>query len=169
MSVEGSYSSVVNRAVDTLIANHNLHVVVSAGNSARDACRVSPGSASGAVTVAAIDANLARWAYANWGACVDVFAPGVSIISAVPESDSSVGVKTGTSMAAREVWGRAFVWGEVVGGCSTAVGACTAKLFYCLLLPTLPSFSFVPALDNHNHSPQRLSLVLLLSTSNAIR
>ena len=31
MSVEGAYSSVVNRAVDSLIRNHNMHVVVSAG------------------------------------------------------------------------------------------------------------------------------------------
>ena len=35
------------------------------------------------------------------GACVDVFAPGVGIVSAVPESDTAVGTKTGTSMAAR--------------------------------------------------------------------
>ena len=31
MSVEGAYSSVVNNAVDQLVANHNLHVVVSSG------------------------------------------------------------------------------------------------------------------------------------------
>lgn len=31
MSVEGGYSSVVNHAVDQLIANHKLHVVVSSG------------------------------------------------------------------------------------------------------------------------------------------
>lgn len=106
-----------------------------AGNSARDACRVSPGSTPNAITVAAIDVNRSRWAYANWcaaplgalpalpalpgrspthqvrglllpcprrGACVDVFAPGVSILSAVPTSDTSAGLKTGTSMAARE-------------------------------------------------------------------
>ncbi len=143
MSVEGAYSAVVNNAVERLISNHNLHVVVSsgdrlshqccfwcvpacvvsharppnhpktqtinptfpltpAGNSALDACRVSPGSAASAVTVAAIDANRARWSYANWGACVDLFAPGVSILSAVPDSDTSAGLKTGTSMAARE-------------------------------------------------------------------
>ena len=34
------------------------------------------------------------------GACVDVFAPGVSILSAISSSDTSTGYKTGTSMAA---------------------------------------------------------------------
>lgn len=33
------------------------------------------------------------------GACVDVFAPGVSILSAVAGSDSAAALKTGTSMA----------------------------------------------------------------------
>jgi hypothetical protein len=42
------------------------------------------------------------------GACVDVFAPGVAILSAVsnkPEGDSGVALKTGTSMAAPFVTG----------------------------------------------------------------
>lgn len=39
------------------------------------------------------------------GACVDIFAPGVSILSAVSSSDSSVALKTGTSMAAPFVSG----------------------------------------------------------------
>jgi subtilisin family serine protease len=66
MSIEGGFSSVVNQAVEQLIKIHHVHVVVSSGNSGKDACRASPGSAPSAVTVAAIDRNLARWAYANW-------------------------------------------------------------------------------------------------------
>ncbi len=34
------------------------------------------------------------------GVCVDVFAPGVNILSAISTSDNSTGLKTGTSMAA---------------------------------------------------------------------
>lgn len=55
-----------------------LHV----GNTGSDACRVSPGSSPGAVTVAAVDADWSRWSNANWGPCVDLFAPGVAILSA---------------------------------------------------------------------------------------
>lgn len=42
---------------------------------------------------------------ARRGACVDVFAPGVSILSAVAASDNSSAIKTGTSMAAPFVTG----------------------------------------------------------------
>lgn len=66
MSIEGGFSSVVNQAVEQLTRVQRVHVVVSSGNSGRDACRASPASAPSAVTVAALDANLARWAYANW-------------------------------------------------------------------------------------------------------
>jgi subtilisin family serine protease len=36
---------------------------------------------------------------------VDIFAPGVSILSAIAQSDNSTGLKTGTSMAAPFVTG----------------------------------------------------------------
>lgn len=55
---------------------------LAAGNTGTDACQVSPGSTPSALTVSAIDSDWSRWPYGNWGACVDVFAPGVSILSA---------------------------------------------------------------------------------------
>lgn len=39
------------------------------------------------------------------GTCVDIFAPGVSILSAVAANDNSTALKTGTSMAAPFVTG----------------------------------------------------------------
>jgi hypothetical protein len=142
MSIEGSFSSIVNQAVEQLIKVNHVHVVVSsgqcsasaaacrvsdteqsrskhtalinptllqrganlmsvqllrslsykalaaassacmnscqarnllatsmllyAGNSGKDACLASPASAPSAITVAAIDNKICRWAYANW-------------------------------------------------------------------------------------------------------
>lgn len=83
-----------------------IHVVSSAGNSARDACRASPASASSGITVAAVDPKLKRWSMGNYGGCVDVFAPGVNIMSAVSHGDDAAGLKTGTSMAAPFVTGK---------------------------------------------------------------
>lgn len=39
---------------------------ICAGNSGKDACLASPASAPSALTVAAIDDKVSRWAYANW-------------------------------------------------------------------------------------------------------
>lgn len=46
------------------------------------------------------------------GACVDMFAPGVSILSAVQTSDDSTALKTGTSMAAPFVTGAVAMYLE---------------------------------------------------------
>lgn len=48
------------------------------GNSGRDACRASPASTPGAVTVGAVDSQLLRWAYSNWCAHTAVAAPSSS-------------------------------------------------------------------------------------------
>jgi subtilisin family serine protease len=63
-------------------------VVVAAGNNASDACLNSPGRVADAITVGASDNTDARWAYSNFGACVDLFAPGVAIASAYIRSDT---------------------------------------------------------------------------------
>lgn len=41
-------------------------MVVSAGNSRRDACVVSPASVPGVITTGAVDITRARWVYSNW-------------------------------------------------------------------------------------------------------
>jgi len=56
-------------------------VVAAAGNSGSDIRGYSPGGLPGVVTVAATDVNDARAGFSNWGAGVDLSAPGVDILS----------------------------------------------------------------------------------------
>lgn len=76
MSLGGSYSAAENAAVDNLVAQ-GVVVVAAAGNSAADACYESPASATSAITVGSTDESDQLSGFSNWGACVDIFAPGV--------------------------------------------------------------------------------------------
>jgi len=95
----------VDRAINKLVLEHNIVVVVAAGNSGTDACKSTPGSASEAITVAAsqIDDSLAG--FSNLGPCVDIIAPGRSIRSAWIGSLTSTRTISGTSMASPHVAG----------------------------------------------------------------
>lgn len=99
-------NSILNRAVDAAAAT-GMVVVVAAGNTNEDACRTSPASARGAITVGAVDElTMALAEFLNWGACVDLYASGVEVSSVDPKS-SEPQVLTGTSMAAPAVAGLA--------------------------------------------------------------
>ena len=104
MSLGGSVSASLNDAVTRLI-NTGVVVSVSAGNSGADACMQSPASAAAALTVGGTASNDAKASWSNWGRCVDLFAPGVSITSASNSSTTGFLVKSGTSMAAPHVAG----------------------------------------------------------------
>lgn len=84
----------VNRAVDA-----GIHFAVAAGNDNRDACNNSPAAAEKAITVGASNLGDERAYFSNHGPCVDVFAPGLNILSTYIGSNSSVTTMSGTSMA----------------------------------------------------------------------
>ncbi|TFK83434.1 hypothetical protein K466DRAFT_665835 [Polyporus arcularius HHB13444] len=84
----------VNRAVDA-----GMHFAVAAGNDNRDACNNSPAAAEKAVTVGASTLGDERAYFSNHGPCVDVFAPGLNILSTYIGSTSAVTTMSGTSMA----------------------------------------------------------------------
>ena len=59
-----------------------------------------------AITVGAtVPATDARWGSSNFGTCLDLFAPGVSILSAGIANDTATSTFTGTSQAAPHVAG----------------------------------------------------------------
>lgn len=105
MSLGGGASYSLDDAVNSLVAN-GIPVVVAAGNDNVDACNASPARAKSALTVAATANNDSRASFSNYGSCVDLFAPGVSIASAYKSSSTSIALMSGTSMAAPHVAGR---------------------------------------------------------------
>ena len=107
MSLAGSTSTAVNSAVASTVAA-GIPVAVAAGNNnGANACNYSPASAPAAITVGATTSSDARSSFSNIGTCLDLFAPGSSIPSAVATSDSATATLSGTSMASPHVAGAA--------------------------------------------------------------
>lgn len=82
--------------------------MVAAGNDAANAASYSPASAANAVTVGAIDSDWAQAYYSNYGAVLDVYAPGSAILSAWIGSNTATNTISGTSMATPHVTGLAL-------------------------------------------------------------
>ena len=98
----------INSAIGHAI-RAGVHSVVAAGNDNEDACSSSPSSAGGlhgpAITVGAIDIDGQRASFSNFGDCVDVYAPGVGVISAWIGGKNMINSLSGTSMATPHVTG----------------------------------------------------------------
>jgi subtilisin family serine protease len=104
MSLGGSASTSMDDAVDKSIED-GVSYSVAAGNDNKSACNYSPARAAPAVTVGATDNTDKKAPSSNWGSCLDIFAPGVSITSAWIGSDTNTHTISGTSMAAPHVAG----------------------------------------------------------------
>jgi subtilisin family serine protease len=78
---------------------------IAAGNNNQDAANYSPASEPTACTVGATDSSDAKASFSNYGAGVDVFAPGVQILSTW--NDGSTNTISGTSMATPHIVGLA--------------------------------------------------------------
>ncbi|WP_240670136.1 S8 family peptidase [Actinoplanes solisilvae] len=106
MSMGGSYSASLNAAVQRSI-NSGVTYVVAAGNENVSAGRMSPAGLAAAITVGATDAADRRAPFSNYGAVLDLFAPGVNIRSDFIGSNYTTAVASGTSMASPHVAGAA--------------------------------------------------------------
>jgi subtilisin family serine protease len=102
----------VDDAVKAIVAS-GITLAVAAGNGwgngtvGADACMFPISNVPEAITVAASTATDARTTWTNYGACIDIFAPGSSIMSSTFDTDNSSGTKSGTSMASPHVAGAA--------------------------------------------------------------
>ncbi|MEV8534482.1 S8 family peptidase [Streptomyces sp. NPDC051211] len=106
-SLGGPRSAAVNAAVNAVYAA-GITPVIAAGNSAVDACTISPASAENALTVGATNQWDEETGFSNWGECLGVYAPGQNITSA-KLGGGSVALN-GTSMAAPHVAGAAALY-----------------------------------------------------------
>jgi subtilisin family serine protease len=109
-----STSDAMDAAVRNSIAT-GVSYVLAAGNGSligipQDACTTSPARVTEAMTVSATNKNDKKPFWANFGDCVDWFAPGVGITSAWKTSDTATATLTGTSMAAPHTTGVAALY-----------------------------------------------------------
>ncbi|CCO29269.1 hypothetical protein BN14_03277 [Rhizoctonia solani AG-1 IB] len=82
-----------------------LAVVVAAGNEASSATEWTPANVDEAIVVGNLDISDGQYRSSNYGPTLDVFAPGVNVVSAGITGPSATKVDTGTSMSAPHVAG----------------------------------------------------------------
>ena len=76
----------------------------------QDACKYSPARVPEAMTISATDKTDKKASWANYGNCVDWFAPGVGITSAWYTSSTATNTISGTSMATPHTAGVAALY-----------------------------------------------------------
>jgi aqualysin 1 len=121
MSLGGSASQALDDAVGRSVAA-GVFYAVAAGNSGANACNSSParagaGTNNGIMTVAATDSADQEASWSNYGGCVDIWAPGVAILST--RRGGSTTTMSGTSMASPHVAGAGALY-LASGGSSPA-------------------------------------------------
>lgn len=120
MSLGGGASQALDDAVRRSV-DSGVTYSIAAGNDGADACNASParaGTYEGVITTAATDKSDQEASWSNYGNCVDLWAPGVSILSTRLRGGTTT--LSGTSMAAPHVGGTAALYLSGNAGASPA-------------------------------------------------
>jgi subtilisin family serine protease len=105
-------SDVLLTAVTELVGR-GVFVAASAGNTGGDDCDVAPRASAGVLVTANSTIDDRRNPTSSTGSCVDLYAPGTSIVSSVPGGGTAS--YTGTSMAAPHAAGVAALYKQTFG------------------------------------------------------
>ncbi|HET7269822.1 MAG TPA: S8 family serine peptidase [Rubrobacter sp.] len=133
MSLGGSASNALDKAVRDSAAS-GVFYSLAAGNDEADACGHSParaGTTNGVMTTAATNSADQETSWSNYGSCVDIWAPGESILST--RKGGGTTTMSGTSMASPHTGGTGALYLSTHTGASAAAvegaikGAATPK------------------------------------------
>ena len=111
MSISGAPSEGLRIAVQGALSA-GITFVVAAGNNSADACNFAPGSLTAALIVGNSDSQDRREYSSNFGACLDLWAPGTWIRTAQHYGDNEYRYATGTSLSSPFVAGAAALYLE---------------------------------------------------------